>query len=64
LPEKLLYLTAKRRIRITEIQMKAVRNKRSKILVLGKTTAWMPPIRIKSIRAQTRPPGKPKSTSS
>ena len=60
----LSYLTANRSIRITATQINAVRNKRRRIFVLGRTTAWMPPIKRSNINAHTRPPGNPKSRSS
>ena len=49
---------------ITATQINAVRNKSKRIFVLGKTTACTPPIKSSSNKAQTRPPGNPKSTSS
>ena len=58
------YLTASKSMRMTAIQMKAVRNNNRRMVVRGRATAWMPPRSRSRSSAQTREPGKPRSTSS
>jgi len=59
-----LSLTARRSMRITAIQMKAVRNKRRSIVVRGKTRACSPPSSRVRISEQASEAGKPISGSS
>ena len=46
-------------MRMTAIQMKAVRKSKRRIVVLGRTKAWSPPRRRVRINEQAREAGKP-----
>ena len=46
-------------MRMTAIQMKAVRNNKRRIVVLGSTRAWSPPSSRVSMREQAKEAGKP-----
>ena len=52
-------LTARSSMRMTAIQMKAVRNNKRRIVVLGSTRAWSPPSSRVRMREQAREAGKP-----
>ena len=52
-------LTARSSMRMTAIQMKAVRNNKRRIVVLGSTRAWSPPSSRVSMREQAKEAGKP-----